>query len=92
MSVSQEEVGALLLKWQGSGQSIKVRFSSEAETWQRSGKIVHPEDVQLGTVKVSWDDGGSQFIPYSPACNISEDGRSLLFLFSSGDGYVMFKE
>jgi hypothetical protein len=88
MQVSPEEVGALLVNWRKSGQSVSVQFSSELDNWERSGKVV---DVGLGEFKISWDDGRSQSIKYSPAILIMPGDGSVHIRHSSGDTFVVFE-
>jgi hypothetical protein len=88
MRATDTEVGALLLKWRDSGQPLKILFSSEAENWERSGKIV---SVLFAQFEVVWDDGNSQFMSYAAIPYISDDGQSLNLRYSSGDSVVVYE-
>jgi hypothetical protein len=89
MRATDTEVGALLLKWRDSRQPLTILFSSEAENWERSGKIV---SVLFAKFEVVWDDGNSQFISYAAIPYISDDGQSLNLRYSSGDSVVVYEK
>jgi hypothetical protein len=90
MDDSLSEVGALLQKWRDSGQPIIVLYSSEAESWHRSGKVVH---VRFGEIEIDFDNDETRVILYSPALyKISEDGQSLNITYPLGGGSVVIFE
>jgi hypothetical protein len=90
MDDSLSEVGALLQKWRNSGQSIIVLYSSEAESWHRSGKVLH---VRFGEIEIDFNNDETRLILYSPALyKISEDGQSLNITYPSGGGSVVIFE
>jgi hypothetical protein len=90
MHDSPTAVAALLLKWQESKQTVSVLFSGGQEEGRRTGKVGH---VFLTTFKVSWDEGGPEFLSYGwELAKISEDARSLYLVSTSGERVVVFEE
>lgn len=90
MSVSLHDVGALLLKWQEQGKEVSVDFSrgfGNVFSLSCTGKVTH---VFLTRFAVSWGVGASVELLYDKAKpKISEDGRTLHFVYSSSESLVV---